>query len=105
MLHLYYGKDTQDAYAFFFARIREQKTKSYVICPEQFTHTVELQAIEALGGKGMMDTEVLSFSRLGHKILERPAATSTRPFPGTAERCSLQKLWRRKKTTCNCLDA
>ena len=82
MLHLYYGREDRDSYGFFFAQIAERlkaindtsagplPRKLYLIVPDQFTHQIENNALEALQVPGLMDLEVLSFTRLGYKLLE-----------------------------------
>lgn len=50
--------------------LKENNRKIYIIVPEQYTLQAEKTAIEKLQVSGLMDVEVLSFSRLSHYVLD-----------------------------------
>ena len=66
MLHIYYGRENCNKNKFMFDLI---KGKTLLLVPDQFTLQAERDAFFYLGKKGLMDLEVVSFSRLGQKVL------------------------------------
>ncbi|MDD2215555.1 MAG: exodeoxyribonuclease V subunit gamma, partial [Eubacteriales bacterium] len=79
MLKLYYGRESVDKDCFLFDRIaktlsdiKKGKDPKQVILlvPDQFTLQAERNAFAYLKVKGLMDLEVLSFNRLGEKVLD-----------------------------------
>ena len=92
MLHLYYGRESTDAYAFFFSRFGSGLHT--VVVPDQFTHQAEERAIRAFGSTGLMDTEVVSFTRLGQKILEETGGNTRVPLTEDGRRMLLSRILR-----------
>lgn len=74
MLNLYMGRADIDKDQLIYDQIKEQRKKGaekvFVIVPDQFTLQAERTAFEKLKAKGIMDIEILSFSRLAHRVLE-----------------------------------
>ncbi len=95
MLHLYYGRESVDAYAFFFSRFGPGRHA--VIVPDQFTHQAEERAIEAFGSTGLMDTEIVSFTRLAHTIIGETGGNTRVPLTEDGRRMLLGKILREKE--------
>ncbi len=52
-------------------RIKAEKAKKQIIIvPEQYTLETEKQFLKCTGEKGLMQVEVLSFSRLAFRVLQ-----------------------------------
>ncbi|MBQ3107002.1 MAG: hypothetical protein IJC68_00120, partial [Firmicutes bacterium] len=66
--------------------------KLYLIVPDQFTHQVENNALEALQVPGLMDLEVLSFTRLGYKLLEENGGGIRVPIDQDGRRMLLSRI-------------
>lgn len=68
MLQIYYGRECVDRDRYIFEHI---KGETLLIVPDQFTLQAERDAFFYCGDrKGFMDLQVLSFSRLGARVLE-----------------------------------
>ncbi len=70
-LRLIYGRSGSGKSSFVHRLCRETRKKApdiIVIVPDQFTHQTELELIDAYGSEGLIDTEVLSFKRLAHRL-------------------------------------
>ena len=67
MLNIYYGRENLNKSKFIFDNIVEN---AVLMVPDQYTLEAEKDAFRYLGRKGLMDFEVLSFSRLKDKIFD-----------------------------------
>jgi len=86
MLHIYYGREQIDKDQFLFSRVKEslQRIRSglsaveriFVVVPDQFTLQAEQNALEYLQEPGLLEVDVLSQSRLGHRILSETAGAT-----------------------------
>ncbi len=76
MLTICYGRENVDKDRYLFDRLAED---ALLIVPDQYTLEAEKDIIEALGRKGLLGMEVLSFSRLGSRILQE-AGGGRRPM-------------------------
>jgi len=79
MLKVYHGRENLDKDRFIFDRIKEARMPDgtdaggrhiFLIVPDQYTLEAERQAFAYLEAKSLMDIEVLSFSRLGSRVLQ-----------------------------------
>lgn len=83
-MQIYYGRETIEKAPFIYGKIRESfasepnssgliqkptEGKALVIVPEQFTLQAEREAFLYLRAKSLINVEILSFSRLGFRIL------------------------------------
>ena len=66
MLNIYYSRESTDKEKFIFKNIFKD---SFVIVPDQYTLEAERKAFKYMDVKGLLDIEILGFSRLGDKIL------------------------------------
>lgn len=69
MLNIFYGRESIDKEKFIYHSIAEQKGRTLVIVPDQYTLEAEKQAFSLLYTDGMMDVEILSISRLGGRLI------------------------------------
>ena len=73
MLNIYYGRESIDKDKFIFDRIRQDGAafcgQTILLVPDQYTLEAEQQAFRHLEAGGLMDVEVLSFSRLGSRLI------------------------------------
>ena len=69
MLNIFYGRESIDKEKFIYSSIAEKKGRTLVIVPDQYTLEAEKQAFSLLRTEGMMNVEVLSFSRLGGRLI------------------------------------
>ena len=69
MLNIFYGRESIDKEKFIYRVIAEQKGRTLVIVPDQYTLEAEKQAFSLLHTDSMMDVEILSFSRLGGRLI------------------------------------
>ncbi|MBQ8589343.1 MAG: exodeoxyribonuclease V subunit gamma [Firmicutes bacterium] len=86
MLHIYYGREHIDKDKFLFSRVKESLAKIrsgisaveriYVIVPDQFTLQAEQNALDYMDEPGLLEVDVLSMSRLGHRILSETAGAT-----------------------------
>ena len=76
MLSIYSGRENLDKEKFIFDHI---EGKTLLLVPDQFTLGAEQRAFSVLGVRGLLDLEVLSPSRLGHRILSQTGGSRT-PF-------------------------
>ncbi len=71
----------------------EHRDKRYfVIVPDQFTMQTQLDMVEHSPGKGIMNIDVLSFSRLAHRIFEETNAVNRMVLDDTGKSLILRKL-------------
>jgi ATP-dependent helicase/nuclease subunit B len=83
MLNLYYGRADVDKDRFLFAQIGKQledvlnngEGQIMLIVPDQYTLQAERNAFTQLALVGIMDLEILSFSRLSFKVLSETGGT------------------------------
>lgn len=68
------GRANKDFSKYMYEKIKQtleqNMTKVYVLVPEQYTLQAEKIAIDNLHVSGLMDVEILSFTRLSHRILD-----------------------------------
>ncbi len=74
-LHLIFGKPQSGKSTYIVDKIIDDSKKTgkeykrrFVIVPESFSHSMEKKFIEKTEGRGLMFTEVLSFSRLSYRL-------------------------------------
>ncbi|MCL1808937.1 MAG: PD-(D/E)XK nuclease family protein [Clostridiales bacterium] len=70
MLKAHYGRESLNKEKYMFDIIRQAEGRTLLLVPDQFTLQAEKEAFFYLETKGFMDLEVLSFSRLGAKVLK-----------------------------------
>ncbi|MBO4235019.1 MAG: PD-(D/E)XK nuclease family protein [Firmicutes bacterium] len=69
MLNIYRGRETVDKEKFIYSMIKEVGGRTLVLVPDQYTLVAEKQALSRLDSKVLLDIEILSFSRLGSRLL------------------------------------
>ena len=69
MLNIFYGRESIDKEKFIFEVISARPGRTLVIVPDQYTLKAEKQAFNLMGKKSMMDVEIISFSRLGSRLI------------------------------------
>lgn len=74
MLRIFYGRENLNKDKFLYDSI---EGKTMILVPDQFTLQAERDAFFYLQTKGLMDVEVVSFSRLGTKILAETGGGNT----------------------------
>lgn len=75
MLKLWYGKDIEEKSRIIMKEIHrrvgvENPKKQIILVPEQYTLETEKQFLKHTGEKGLMQVEVLSFSRLAFRVFQ-----------------------------------
>ncbi len=68
MLNIYYGRASVDHEKFIFSHVDPRK-RALIIVPDQYTMEAENRLFRETGAEAIMDTEVLSMSRLGYRLL------------------------------------
>ena len=80
MINLYYGRSDIDRIQFMYkktAQYRAEKgSPAFIIVPDQYTLEAEKSAFRFLHTEGLMDIEILSFSRLAAKLVGRRGGTT-----------------------------
>lgn len=86
MLHIYYGRESIEKDRFLFFSVKESlkrirrgasaAERIYVVVPDQFTLQAEQNALKYLDEPGLLEVDVLSQSRLGHRILMETAGAA-----------------------------
>lgn len=71
MLNIYYGRESLNKEQFIFEQIGRAGRPCLVIVPDQYTLEGEKQAIRFLGTSCLLNTEIISMSRLGSRILAK----------------------------------
>ena len=66
MLNIYCGRESVDKQRFI---VDNLKGHAIIIVPDQFTLEAEQEIFDSLGAKALMNIEVISFSRLGSRLL------------------------------------
>ena len=73
MLNLYYGRSDTDRMKFMYEKIAQYRADGgksvLVIVPDQYTLEAEKAALKMLNTKGLMDVEIMSFSRMAAKLV------------------------------------
>ncbi len=101
MLKLYYGRESVDKERFMFDRIGEAlpslgkgagPSRIFLLVPDQYTLQAERNAIAHLKVKGLMDLEVLSFSRLAGRILAETGGSRRTPVDKHGRHMLLVKI-------------
>jgi ATP-dependent helicase/nuclease subunit B len=69
-LRIIYGKAGSGKSSFVFNEIKDEKNfgKIFVITPEQFSYISEKKLLETLDEKASINSEILSFNRIAHRI-------------------------------------
>lgn len=103
MLRLYYGRESVDKERAMFEKIagtlwcvgREgAPSRIVLIVPDQYTLQAERNAIHHLKVKGLMDLEVLSFSRLAARVLGETGGSRRVPIDKHGRHMLLAKIMR-----------
>ena len=68
MLNIYYGRASVDHEKFIFSHV-DPKDRNLIIVPDQYTMEAETRLFQETGAEALMDTEVVSMSRLGYRLL------------------------------------
>src|SRR5690554_5234480 len=71
--------------------IKEGRDNLILVVPEQFTLEGERELIDFLGSKGIINVDVLSFSRLEKKILDEVGGSHRVPLTKTGKYMALKK--------------
>ncbi|MCQ2555542.1 MAG: hypothetical protein MJ171_07805, partial [Clostridia bacterium] len=77
MLRIFYGRESLDKEKFIFDSL-DRDGKNIIIVPDQFTLEMERDLFAYLEAECLMDTEVISMSRLGFKLLEELGGSKRR---------------------------
>ena len=67
MINIYYGRESMDKSKFMFSKIGE---KAILIVPDQYTLQAERDALKYLNTQGIMDIQIMGFSRFASGILK-----------------------------------
>ncbi|MGI6734051.1 MAG: PD-(D/E)XK nuclease family protein [Anaerovoracaceae bacterium] len=103
MLRLYYGRESIDKERAMFEKIAESlcrigaegaPSRIILIVPDQYTLQAERNAIFHLKVKGLMDLEVLSFSRLAGRVLDETGGSRRVPIDKHGRHMLLAKIMR-----------
>ena len=88
MLYRIFGRKKYGKTAFVFDRLKENVAagkKSFLIVPEQFTFAMEKRVAQELSGRAGMFIEVLSFTRLAHRVMQSAGGLSDRFLDGAGK--------------------
>lgn len=69
MLRIYSGRENLNKEKFMYETIRQNGGRSLVFVPDQYTLEAERQALKYMACDVLLDTEILSFSRMGTNLL------------------------------------
>jgi len=69
MLNIHFGRENLNKERYMFEQIKLHEGKVLLLVPDQFTLMAEREAFFYLETKGLMNLDVLSFSRLGTKVI------------------------------------
>lgn len=94
MLNIYYGRECIKKEKFIFDHI---KGRTLLLVPDQFTLQAEKDAFFYLGVKGLTDVQVVSFSRLGLKVLKEVGGGKTPMIDKYGRHMLLAKILGEKK--------
>ncbi len=75
MVRIFYGKNNIDLAGFAFDEAKKMMEEGYsgalILVPDRYTLEMERKAFSALNAGGLMDIEIMSFSRMATKLLPR----------------------------------
>jgi len=99
MLNILYGREGTDKEKFIFDQIKviDGKEKILVIVPDQYTLDCERALFDHLGKTCLMDTEVLSMSRLGYRLIEESGGAKRTFIDKYGRHMILSEVAREKK--------
>ena len=72
-LRIIYGKSGSGKSTYCFseiAKLIKKEKKIFIITPEQFSFTAEKKLMEAIDTKAVLNAEVITISRMAHRILQ-----------------------------------
>ncbi|HJJ05828.1 MAG TPA: exodeoxyribonuclease V subunit gamma [Clostridiaceae bacterium] len=72
-LRLVYGRAGKGKSSFLYNEIKDkinEKSKIYIITPEQFSFTAEKKLMDAIGTGAVINAEVLTFNRMAYRVLK-----------------------------------
>ncbi|HZK02120.1 MAG TPA: PD-(D/E)XK nuclease family protein [Anaerovoracaceae bacterium] len=101
MLHIYFGRENVDKERAMFEKIAQimpnlgetgYPSQILLLVPDQYTLQMERNAISNLKVKGLMDLEVLSFSRLTERILDETGGSKRIPIDKHGRHMLLTKV-------------
>ena len=87
-----FGKSTQLYQDIIAWSLREPGTQFLMIVPDQFTMQTQMDIVNAHPRKGIMNIDVLSFSRLSHRILEEVGSENTQVLDDTGKSLVLRRV-------------
>lgn len=97
MVNIFYGRESIDKEKFIYESIDEKKEQAIVIVPDQYTLQAERQAVKYLKSQGLMDVEIVSMSRLGHRIIKEVGGGQTTFIDKYGRHMLLSKIARKEK--------
>lgn len=71
MLNIYLGRENLNKEKFMYESIKAIGGRTYVIVPDQYTLEAERQAFRYMQTEVLLDTEIVSFSRLGSNLVNK----------------------------------
>lgn len=86
------GKSTKVCEDIIRAAIQEPKKNFFVIVPDQFTMQTQMDFVNKSPGGGIMNIDVLSFSRLAHRIFEETGGNRKPVLDDTGKSLILRKI-------------
>ncbi len=103
MLQIYFGRENLEKERFLFDQIRlhqnqqqfgqeEIPKKTLILVPDQFTLQAERDAFFYLEVEGLIDIEIMSQSRLGHRVLSETGGTNRTPINQYGRHMLLTKI-------------
>ncbi|MCL1982640.1 MAG: PD-(D/E)XK nuclease family protein [Clostridiales bacterium] len=92
MLKIHFGRESLDKEKYMFDAIKGAKGMTLLLVPDQFTLQAEKEAFHYLETKGFMDLEVLSFSRLGARVLKETGGSRKAAVDQCGRRMLITKI-------------
>jgi len=80
MLNIHYGRESKNKERYMFDKIKREEGRILLLVPDQFTLQAEKEAFFYLDTDGIMDLEVLSFSRLGKRVIAETGGSARTPI-------------------------
>lgn len=107
-LQFYFGPSgvgkSRQLYSEIIERSKENPKQNYlIIVPDQFTMQTQKELVELTAQNGIMNIDVLSFGRLGHRILEEVGTEDVPVLDDTGKSLVLQKVASDMKDRLPCL--
>ncbi len=107
-LQFYFGPSgvgkSRQLYSEIIERSKENPKQNYlIIVPDQFTMQTQKELVELTTQNGIMNIDVLSFGRLGHRILEEVGTEDVPVLDDTGKSLVLQKVASDMKDRLPCL--